>query len=188
MSGRAGAGVGGLWASAVLRRLARAAWVSPQALAGHPKCRWSSLTPFHRKRCTPALGCWPTVPMGAFTPSETWGSQRRGGGWFPSWCNPQKDASADGLKGDLQPCRGSTLSGCSLPLPKGKENFCHDHEYFFLLGQLLHLFSQDLRQRSDSKVHGTRERRGPRSSSARLSPLDFLPKKILAEKPGIIYK
>lgn len=128
----------------------------------------------------------------------------RGGDDFPAGATPKKTSAQRRCRGiatlPRSFCQGSALSGCSLLLPKGKENFCDDHEYFFLLGQLLHLFSQGLRQRSDSKVHGAHERRGPgllwgkgtggrtSKSSARLSPPDFLPKKILAEKPGIICK
>lgn len=122
--------------------------------AGHPEGSWRILTPFHCKRCK--IGDLPC-------PWELLPHQKRGvckgGHSFPS---AQRHCRGI-VTLPCSFCMVSALSGCSLPLPKGKENFCRDHEYFFLLGQLLHLFSQGLRQQSDSKVHGACERRGPRS-------------------------
>lgn len=119
-------------------------------------------------------------------------------------CNPQINIVSENCRGDRDPPM-LLLYGLSTycvfpPDPKRIENFCHVHKDFYLLGQLMHLFSQGLRQQSDSKVHCACERRGPgplhgkdtggrtSNSGTRLSPSDFLPKKILAEKPGIIYK
>jgi len=139
----------------------RLCW-APRSAAGGAQCLFIANTVSQRPAASG--GCPPTVTARAFAPSQTRGSQ--GGTGFPSWRNPQADISAEALRGDGDPptlLLVSALSGCSLPLPKGKENFCHDHEDFFFLGQLLQLFGQGLRWRSDSKVHSARKRRGPQS-------------------------
>lgn len=139
--------------------------VSPQALLSTPSAAGGALhfcIENAASQCPAAPGsCRHTVPAGAFLSSETPGSQRRG---CTQLVQPPNGHQHRGIAGGLWPSHAP--SGCEVT-PR-----C----------------TVPIRGGGPGSLHGKGSEGRISKSSPRLRPPDFPPKKILAEKPGIIYK